>query len=120
MKYNWQAVGHRLLEVRQIGNDGVERIVPEMVAELPEIGGLILPALLEPRHDEAEKLQVGVILFADVVIRFEDVLRSQSPPLCSFQGNHEEVGRTQGRIRDERDVGRAVEQNEVVEWSRFS
>jgi hypothetical protein len=48
MKGDRHTVCDRLFEVREVGDHSLKRIVSEVVTQLLEIGGLILPTLLEP------------------------------------------------------------------------
>ena len=120
MEIDGNAIGDRLLVGRKIGDDGVEGIVTKVFAELLQVGRLIFPHPLEAIHDKAEQLQVSVILLTDMLVGLEDVLCAECSPLSRFEWDHQEVRRTERRIRDKRNVGRTVEQDVIVESGKLA
>ena len=120
MKIDGDAIRHRLLVGGEIGNDGFKSIRAKVFLKLFQVRRLILSLPLETIHDEAEQLETGVVLIADVLIGLENVLRAERSPLSGFQGDHQEIRRTECRVGDQRDVSRAVQQDVIVERGQLA
>lgn len=120
MKYDGYTVGDRLFKQRQIGNGSLKGVVAESFMQASRIGALILANNSVARNDVAQQLETGVVSLLNMLERFDDVIRAERAPLCRFERNQQEVRGTEGRIGDERNVRRAVEQDVIVERRDFA
>ena len=98
----------------QIRDDGVKGKRPEVLAEFRQVTALVTAAGLEARHQVAEQMERRVIGLLRRVDRGRHLDDALCAPVGGFQRDDDFVGRAERREADQREAGRAVEDEVII------
>ena len=114
MKRNGNAFIDGSLELGKVGNGGIEDLVAEGLAYLPQVGKLERTRPLELGNDVTQELESGVVVPLHPLDDRPNAGRAAGSPVGRLQRDDDKIRSTKRRVAGQRHPRRTIQEDVVV------